>query len=188
MTTIRTIPASVLAVDLAQAKRALGIEADMTALDDQVEAWTRGVIATAERLTGQRLMEQTWEVRLDAFPCGAVRLPHPVLEVESIKYLDTAGTERTMAPTATRVKREAYTTSVKPVAGTSWPATMAEEHAVIITVKCGFGSDPSATPDEFRAYILAKLVEQFDPLTRPDRDTVQTSYIDGLLDCMKTYA
>jgi len=185
MTKLRTIPPSTLAVTLAQAKQSLRI--DDSDMDDLVTTWLMGVIADAESLTGQCLMQQTWEVRLDAFD-GAISLPHPVIGVTSIKYLDTAGVEQTLVPAKYRIKRGRYESTVSPVTGTDWPDTLDETHAVTVTVVCGFGDDPTATPPEFRLYITAKLAEQFDPATRTERDTVQSSYLDGLLDKCKCYS
>ena len=186
MTMFRTVPPTVLAVPLADAKGALRIEDDSTDLDDQVTAWTKGVIAAAENKTGQCLMQQTWEVRLDDFPDCELELPHPVIEITSVKYLDQAGTERTLAPEAYRLKREAYRTTIRPVGGVDWPLTQdaedAEADPVVVAVVCGYGDATTDVPEAFTLYILAKLVEQFDPAARMERDTVQSTFIEGLLD------
>lgn len=179
MTNLRIASPSIMAVTLDQAKKSLRIDGDD--MDDLVTMWLMGVIADAEILTGQCLMQQTWEVHLDAF-AGAISLPHPVISITSIKYLDTAGVEQTLAPNAYRIKRERYESSVAPVTGANWPETLDETHAITVTVVCGFGNDPSATPAEFRLYILAKLAEQFDPVTRTERGSVQSEFINGLLD------
>ena len=182
MTMFRTIPPEVLAVPLADAKVALRIEDDVTDLDGQVTTWIKGVIAEAENKTGQCLMRQTWEVRLDAFPDCEMELPHPVLEITSVKYLDLSGIEQTLAPEAYRMKREAYRTSIRPIINTVWPDTLDESDAVVVTVECGYGDDPDDAPEAFTLYILAKLVEQFDPAVRPDSGTVQSDFVERLLD------
>jgi uncharacterized phiE125 gp8 family phage protein len=182
MTMYRTIPPEVMAVPLADAKGALRIEDDVTDLDTQVTTWTKGVIALAENKTGQCLMRQTWEVRLDAFPDCEIELPHPVLEIVSVKYLDLAGVEQTLAPEAYRMKREAYRTSIRPIVNTVWPSTLDETDAVVVVVECGYGDDPADVPENFTLYVLAKLVEQFDPAVRPDSGTVQSDFVERLLD------
>jgi len=60
--------------------------------------------------------------------------------------------------------------------------------SITIQAKCGFGSDAASVPDNIRLYILAKLVEQFDPVTRLERDTVQSVYTDRLLDACRAYS
>jgi uncharacterized phiE125 gp8 family phage protein len=171
-----------MAVPLADAKGALRIEDDVTDLDAQVTTWTKGVIAMAEQKTGQCLMRQTWEVRLDAFPDCEVELPHPVLEITSVKYLDLSGVEQTLAPEAYRLKREAYRTLIRPIINTVWPDTLDETDAVVVTVECGYGDETTDVPEAFTSYILAKLVEQFDPAVRPDGGTVQSDFVERLLD------
>jgi uncharacterized phiE125 gp8 family phage protein len=203
MTKIRTIAPTVLAVTLADAKTSLRVDADMTDMDDLITSWIKGVVATAEHDIGQCLMEQTWQVRLDEFPgvschrlgdaCSstiptALALPHPVISVTSVKYLDLDGIEQTLAPAGYKPIRRAYESFLVPARGASWPATAGELDSVVVTVVCGLGTDPALTPENVRLYLLAKLAEQFDPATRLERDTVQSSYLDGLLDACRCYA
>lgn len=201
MTMIRTAAPTVLAVSLTEAKQALKIDGnDMDAL---VTIWTKGVIADLEHETGQRMMEQTWEVRLPAFPgvqcwalgqpwprqmAAAIELPHPVMTVTSVTYIDQAGTERVMAESEYRINRGRYASTLSPAPGATWPATADSENAVVVVLKCGYGNTASATPEEAQLYILAKLAEQFDPATRLERDTVQSKFIDGLLDRIRCYS
>ncbi|MFS2007968.1 hypothetical protein ACEN9F_30610 [Duganella sp. CT11-25] len=200
MTKIRTVAPTVLAVTLDAAKSALRIDgADMDAL---VTTWTKGVIAQLEHEVGQCMMEQTWEVRLPAFPgvpCWAIgqpaprlqdneiSLPHPVLDVTSVQYIDVDGATQTLAPEEYRLNSGRYASKLSPARGASWPATAEDDAAVVVAVQCGYGDDPEATPEEVQLYILAKLAEQFDPATRLERDTVQSKFVDGLLDRCRTY-
>ncbi|WGG52599.1 hypothetical protein [Rugamonas sp. DEMB1] len=109
MTKIRTVAPTVLAVTLPEAKASLRVDADTTDMDDLITSWIKGVVANAEHDTGQCLMTQTWQVRLDAFPgvschrlgdaCAsatrtALGLPHPATSVTSVKYLDLDGIEQ----------------------------------------------------------------------------------------------
>lgn len=201
MTMIRTAAPTTLAVSLPAAKQALRIDGDD--MDALVTTWTKGVIAELEHQTGQRMMEQTWEVRLPAFPsipfqrigdaCAgsmsdALALPHPTMVVTSVEYLDLDGVEQTMAPADYKLTVKRYESFLAPARGASWPATAREEDAVTVTVQCGYGSTPEDTPEEAQLYILARLAEQFDPATRLERDTVQSKYLDGLLDRVRSYA
>jgi hypothetical protein len=45
----------------------------------------------------------------------------------------------------------------------------------------------AAVAPNVRLYVLAKLVEQIDPITRAERETVQSAYVDRLLDLCRTY-
>ncbi len=200
MTKIRTVAPTILAVSLADAKAALRIDGDD--MDALVTIWAKGVIAVLEHETGQCMMEQTWEVRLPGFPgvpcCSVgqpearqlvdeISLPHPVLSITSVNYIDQDGDTQPLAPAAYRINRTRFTTTLSPARGASWPATAEDDAAVVVVVKCGYGSTPDKTPEEVQLYILAKLAEQFDPATRMERDTVQSKFVDGLLDRCRSY-
>lgn len=201
MTKIRTTAPTVLAVSLGDAKAALRIDGDD--MDTLVTIWTKGVIAVLEHETGQCMMEQTWEVRLPRFPgvpCWSVgqpaarqmadeiSLPHPVLEITSVNYIDQDGVTQPLASDAYRINRTRYTTTLSPARSANWPATAEDDAAVVVVVKCGYGSTPDKTPEDAQLFILGKLAEQFDPATRLERDTVQSTFLDGLVDGLRTYA
>jgi uncharacterized phiE125 gp8 family phage protein len=193
MTMVRTVAPTVLAVDLALIKKNMVIDGDY--MDDVVTEWTRGVIASLEHQIGQCLMEQTWRVTLPAFS-SSVLLPHPAMNIVSVKYIDLAGEERTMAANEYRLEIEAYRSILRPARGAGWPGTYVDTFAdpedpppsVFVEVKCGHGSTPDKTPESAQVFILGKLVEQYDPKTRLERDTVQSIYLDQLIDDLRTYA
>lgn len=177
------------AVSLPDAKANLRIEADDTALDGLITAWVDGITEHAEHLTGRSFVSQKWRLTLPAFPAchhdqRAIRLPSsPLLEITAFKYIDPVGAEQTLAA-------EAYTVDgeyLLPAYGTAWPATRMQAVAVTIEGTFGYGVDDTAVPNGIRLYILAKLTEQFDPAVRPEKDTVQASFIDRLLDRYKVY-
>lgn len=185
MESMQTLPPSVLPVDLRQAADNLGI--DGTDSDVRIAGWLHGIVGTLEKRIGRCLMRQTWQVTLDSFT-PAITLPHPVLRLVSIDYVDAAGQDQTLPLTSVRLVPQQYTTLLKPARGQSWPATLQDDEAVRITVECGHGDDPSATPADLKLYILAKLVEQYDPAAGGERETVQTSYLDSMLDPYRSYA
>lgn len=193
MTAVRTVAPTVLAVDLTLIKKNMRIDGDD--MDDIVTGWAQGIIAALEHDTGQCLMEQTWRVALPAF-AGAIRLPHPAIDITSVKYIDAAGVEQAMASSAYQVEVQAYKSLLRPARGTSWPSAYVDAFAdpddlpaaVFIELTCGLGNTPDLTPANVQLYILAKLVEQFDPATRLERDTVQSAFVDRLLDACRSYA
>lgn len=201
MTKIRTAAPSVTAVTLEAAKAALRVDGDE--MDALITIWIKGIIGELEHEIGQCLMEQTWEVRLPAFPgapcwnlgqsaprrlADEISLPHPVLSITSVSYIDPDGSTQPLAPEQYRLNQTRYTSSLSPARGTNWPATAEDDAAVVVVLKAGYGSAPEAMPENVQLYILAKLVEQFDPATRMERDTVQSSFISGLLDRCRSYA
>ena len=187
MTMIRTVAPTVLAVDIGLARTSLRVDGDY--LDALITMWVQGITRKLEHAVGQRFMDQTWEVRLSAFPDGGepIELPHPAKEVLSAKYVDPAGVDQTLPAAAFQLSLGEYASALIPARGATWAAAGSGVD-LVITVICGYGDTPDATPETARLYILGKLVEQFDPITRTERETVQSVYLDGLLDDLKTYA
>lgn len=185
MNSIRITAPTVLAVDLALIKKNMVIDGDH--MDDIVTGWARGVIAALEHEIGQCLMAQTWRMTLDAFSEQIV-LPHPVISVASVKYIDPTGADQELTSGAYRVRASRYESSLVPGRGLRWPATLADTDVVSIDVLCGYGETPASTPENVQLYILAKMVEQFDPATKTERGTTQSDFVKGLLDACRTYA
>ena len=169
-----------LAITLADAKLALRI--DITELDTLVTAWIKGVTAHAEHYMGRSILSQTWQQSLDAFP-DEIRLQMPpVTSVSFVKYLDATGLEQTLATNQYVVDTVTEPCRITPAYQVSWPQTYAQAKAVKVEYVTGYGATDTSTPAEIKLYLLAKLVEQFDPHVRPDKDTVQSTFIDRLLD------
>nr|WP_314607334.1 hypothetical protein [uncultured Janthinobacterium sp.] len=179
MTKIRTVGPINLAVDLAAARANMRIDGDY--MDSFLTLWLAGITATMEHEIGQCFIRQTWEVRLGEFP-ASVDLPHPVLNVTSVAYLDVDGTKQTLVPEAYKLVPARYKTSLVPARGAAWPATSPEPHAVIVTVECGYGDTSDKVPANVQLYLLAKLVDQFDPNTRAEKETAPSPFIARLLD------
>lgn len=178
-------PNAVLEVSLIDAKAQLGI--DGTDLDATVTAWIKGVVAYAEHQTGRVILNQTWRTILDTFP-DAIRLPYsPCSSVTSVKYLDSAGVEQTLNALDYELSSENQAAYVVPAYGKTWPTTYDKINAVKVDAVFGYGALITDVPSDYKLFILAKLREQFDSATRPERDTVQASFIDHLLDGKKVY-
>lgn len=130
-------------VTLAEVKQRLRID---TADEDGLLArYIQGAIARIDGPAGigYALSEQTWRLSLDHFP-SVIKLPGaPVQSVTSVKYIDAAGTEQTMAPADYRVDVAGEPARITPVFGGSWPSPRDVTGAV--TVDYVLGGDP---PDD----------------------------------------
>jgi len=184
--TVRLVsPPVELPVSLAAAKEALRIDTDD--MDDMVRAWVAGIVAYAEHKTGRSFINQGYRVTLDAFP-EAIELPSPpVFSVTAVQFVDVTGALQVLDPADYKVDDASEPGFVVPARGKAWPATFDEINAVTVDCVCGYGADDSAIPAGIKTYLIAKLREQFDPAIRVERDTVQSSFIDGLLDRFKVY-
>jgi len=101
-----------------------------------------------ESFTGRALLPQTWDLKLDAFPCDALELPMPpVTSVTSITYVDTAGATQTWSSANYRTDLPSGPTSasarITPVYGVSWPSTQDVTNAVTVRFVAGYASDAS---------------------------------------------
>lgn len=95
---------------------------------------------------GRTIGLQTLEARMDGF-CSIIRLPYPeLIDVESVTYLDAAGTEQ-MLDTA---DFEIFGNCIAPAYGKSWPSARSSREAVRIQYEAGY----ETVPEAIRAAIL----------------------------------
>jgi uncharacterized phiE125 gp8 family phage protein len=116
-------------------------------IDDNTEqALVEGYIAAATQhldakygiLAGTTLGVQTWELYLDAFPCGPIKLPlAPVVDVVSVGYADADGVDQVVDPASYVVDNQSYDAWVVPVSGYAWPSTLAAINAVTVRFRAG---------------------------------------------------
>lgn len=181
MPTVIVKPAEALAVTLAEAKDNLRVTGSR--MDAQVEVWIRGITKHAEGFMRRSLMRQDWQLTTDSFSQPLRLSRPPVLEIASVKYFDTDNVLQTVDPATYMLAGGRV--ALKP--GASWPASYTRPDAVQITYTCGYGDTAAATPPDVKLYLLAKLAEQFDPASS-EKLSVQSSFIDGLLDDYVDYA
>lgn len=187
MTTKIVTPPAALAVSLVDAK--LSLREDGSDNDILIEAWIRGVTAYAEHYTGRSFGPRPVRVTLDAFPTacrgtGAICLDFPpVASVESVTFRDTADVLQTLDPADYIVDAVSEPGWIVPAPGRIWPLTF--DRIDSVTVNYTAGGDIPAT---LRLYVMAKLSEQFDQTAWVKADTIQSSFIDKLLDPLKVYS
>lgn len=148
-------------VALADVKRHLRVEHDED--DGLITLYLDAAVAMIDPAAGgwlgRALRPQTWELRLDAFPCGGIVLPHPpLIAMTSFKYDDADGVEQTLAAgTGYRVIGSGGTdpvTLLPPWSG-SWPSARATPESVRVRFQCGHAvADPDPLPAAVRAWLL----------------------------------
>jgi len=130
--------------------------------------------ACTEQLDGdegdlrQCLLSQAWELSLN------VRFPHcrqplviplgPVVSVDSVGYIDTAGNAQTLDPalyTVNNLGGVKMDTYLEPKAGTVWPATQCQSRAVTVAFTAGFGDAGADVPARIRAAILQMVADLY---------------------------
>lgn len=125
-------------VSLTEAKAHLRV----STLDDNTYINTLIVLARqeVERFTNRRLVRQTWDWRLDAFPLWFLVPTPPLLSVTSIDYIDTDGNTQTLDPSVYDVDIYSSPARIKTAYGESWPATRTIDNAVIVKFIAGYSS------------------------------------------------
>lgn len=185
MTNRLITPPAARPVSMADAR--LAARADGTELDTQIQVWIDGIAEYAEQYTSRAIITQSRRVTLDSFP-DAIQLDYaPIIAVQSVTYLDSDGVSQVLSPADYLLDNVSEPGYVVPAYGTTWPDTYAQINAVAVNYTCGYGADDTYTPAAFKNFILAKLAEQFDPAVRGEKGTIQSSFIDRLLDSRKVY-
>ncbi len=173
-------PPAALPVTLAEAKEDLKI--DDAAQDAIVTAWLAGIVGYTEHLVGRALITQTWRVVHDTFPDAFMVPMPPAQSVTAVRYYDEAGQLQTLAPADYLLDVYKLPGWIVPGPGKAWPMTQAGRiNACWADINCGYGT-AADVPAAAKLFIRAKLREQFDPAIRPEKDTVQSSFLDRLLD------
>ena len=89
--------------------------------------------------TGRAVGAQTVELALDAFPATVAIALHlgPVQSITSLKYIDTAAAEQTLAPSAYTLDDYGIPAYLVPAVDTVWPGTLATVNAVKVRYLVG---------------------------------------------------
>lgn len=171
--------------NIADASLGAGAPATNTTADPDLTRLIIGARRAAERKTHCKLITQTWDYSLDAFPGWELRVPNPPLQsVTSITYVDSDGASQTLAASSYTVDIKSQPARITPAYGLVWPVTRAQVNAVTVRFVCGFGA-ASAVSDETKNWMLVRIKHQYDN-RGPNAAGIVTdfprAFVDGLLD------
>ena len=168
-------------VSLADVKDAGRI--DGTEFDAQLAILITAIRLQAEHNLGRRLITQTVELVLDAFPSTDdidLLLPN-AQSITSVKYYDAAGTQQTLDPAAYSLDSDSPTCWLLAVS--DWPATKDVANAVRIRYVVGYGPAAADVPANVRLWIIANVLQALDAPSGQAPQTMQPmAYVDRLLD------
>ena len=123
-----------------------------------------------EGRTGRVFVNQTWKEYFDAFPVqDDFRLSKsPVSSVESIKYYDADGVERTLADTVYQTDYISEPMRIALAENQSWPEIQSGKlNAVTVEFIAGYGAAASDVPTDWKIPIWLSVKRLYD-----FRDTV----------------
>lgn len=157
-------------VTLAQAKAHLREDSDD--FNDQIEAFIDAATAYADGpmgFLGRALIDQTWDLYLDAFPAVsvvgtrnvyAIEIPlPPLIEVVDVFYLDSNGVEQTFDAASYTVDDSSEPARIVLGSTGSWPTIQEAANAVRVRFRAGYldqGVSPAveSVPGTIKAAIL----------------------------------
>ena len=151
--------------------------------------------AEAEHRLGRRLITQTVELVLNDFPTADqpvdLQLPN-VQSLVSVKYLDGAGVQQTVAPESYRLDADSIPSSVSPVS--EWPSTGHYANAVRIRYVTGYaatgaGAEYTVLPKAVRQGMLMHISLTYprNVFTPAEREAMETAR-DSLLNTIKDWS
>jgi uncharacterized phiE125 gp8 family phage protein len=126
-------------VSLADAKAHLRVRHNDE--DDLISAYIDAATATIDGpdgWLGRAVSVQVIEQRFDCFAAGVCLLYPPIIEIVSVKYLDSNGALQTLATD----QYELIDRDVVPVVGASWPSALARRDSVRVQYRAGYASVP----------------------------------------------
>lgn len=133
-----TIGAS--ALSLADAKAHLRV--DHNDEDDLIAALSLAACDSISENVGRVLTDEQWTVAVAAVDGDLVLPLAPVQSVDAITYFDAEDTEQTASVADFYLFADDDRAIMRPKAGKSWPATIAREDAITVTITVGMTAVP----------------------------------------------
>lgn len=129
--------------------------------DDLIGALVTTAVQRYEAYLNRALMAETWELRLDGFPEGAIALERPpVRSVVSVRYVDGDGALQTLAPEGYRLLGLGTDDArVAPALGAAWPGAYAAEESVLVRFAAG---GPTDLPEPIRTALKLRVSNLFE--------------------------
>lgn len=169
-----------MAVSLAAARTAARVNG--TALDDEISIAVGNATTEAEHYTGRAFINRTYRITLDGF-ASVIEIPaSPVQSVVGGMYIDATGAEQQIDPASFYLSTAREPSYIVPAFGVAWPVVGGGIESVGVDVICGYGPDDTTVPDAAKAYILARVREQYAPPGTPNSPFLKLG-----LDALKVY-
>lgn len=151
----RITPPANMPITLAEAKKHLREDSDD--FNEQIEAFIEAAVDFVEGPTGflgRALIDQEWDLYLDAFPCSIDARPNeieiplpPLISVSGVYYLDSDGVEQTFSASSYTVDTASEPGRVMLKSAGSWPTIQQAANAVRVRFRAGY-LDQTVSPAE----------------------------------------
>lgn len=119
--------------------------------------------AALEKMTGRTFITTTYQLYYDGFSFLPVKLARPpVQSVSSITYVDEDGVTQTLSSTLYTVDVSSLYGRISPAYGESWPVTRAQDNAVCIEFKAGYGDAAASVPEPLKIAIKMLAADVYE--------------------------
>ena len=116
-----------------------------------------------EKSTGRTFITTTYQLYFDGFFLSPIKLARPpVQSVSSITYVDEDGVTQTLSSTLYTVDVSSLYGRVSPAYGESWPVTRAQDNAVCIEFKAGYGDAAASVPEPLKIAIKMLAADVYE--------------------------
>ena len=156
MSLIRHTAPTGAVINLSDAKAQLRVT--NSAEDAAIASMVAAAADECEHLMGRALLQQKWQLTLDAFVTPLLLQRPPVTAIDSVKYVHaTTGVLTTLDPSAYQLaKADDYLVRLVPAFGTSWPSARCQAEAVQVVFTCGYAT-ALAVPENIKRWILVRV-------------------------------
>jgi uncharacterized phiE125 gp8 family phage protein len=170
---------------LAEALVHLRADADAGPNDAYVTSLIAVARAACEERTERSLITTAWRLHLPAFPSDGVILLRvaPIIEVQSVQYLDAAGVLQTLAADQYQLDPHAEPGRLSVAPGATWPATQTgADAAVRVNFTAGYGATGASVPAPLKHWMLLAIGEMYELRSgSSDKPAVRHDFADALL-------
>lgn len=176
MTINKITDAIVEPVSLGKAKAHLRV--DGSDEDALILALVTAARTAAEGILQRALCMTTWELTQPAFAAPIILQMPPILAVASVKYIDEAGVEQTLAADQYRTDIDSAPGQIVPALGVTWPAVADLPNAVRVRYTAGYASVPAPIVQ----WILLHVGHYYRNREAAGATMQELPYANGLLD------
>lgn len=144
---------------------------------------------------GRALRPQTWELQLDCFPAAEIELPFPpLIEIVSVKYDDTGGTERTLVED-TDFEVEGLggrgKQIIRPLYLGTWPLARSHPGSVRIRFEAGYPvpetGQSDTLPEGVKNYIKLRISDLYANRGDSENKAADNPNLARLLDLHRVF-
>ena len=130
------------------------LRVDTDADDLLLQDYVKAARAYLEKIANVMLMEQTWDLYLDYFPCVIEIGRRPLTTVVSVGYYDSDNILQTLDPSSYVVDLNSFYPRIGLLSGQVWPTTAQRFGAVVVRFSGGMENPEQIDPIYIQALKL----------------------------------